>query len=226
MSGRTLSIDVKYPGINGIGVIHYIDQERLPSYLTEQRRDRPDYSIHPAHNVGEYWPITYIEPLSSNAAAVGLDMAHETNRYSAARKARDTGQAQLTWPIVLVQDAEKTPGFLFYAPFYEGGRYDTIKERRKHFVGLVYAPFVIKKLVQGTLQKSKRHVGIQILDGNDTLYDEHVSSEVDYDPDPLFNSPVMKSLSDQSVSGATMMTSIAGLPSMFATMAIARAASN
>ena len=40
------------------------------------------------------------------------------------------------------------------------------------------------------------------------------------------SSPVMKSLSDQSVSGATMMTSIAGLPSMFATMAIARAASN
>ena len=39
-------------------------------------------------------------------------------------------------------------------------------------------------------------------------------------------SPVMKSLIDQSVSGATMMTSIAGLPSMFATMVIARAASN
>ena len=44
--------------------------------------------------------------------------------------------------------------------------------------------------------------------------------------DPGHNSPVMKSLIDQSVSGATMMTSIAGLPSMFATMAIARAASN
>ena len=42
----------------------------------------------------------------------------------------------------------------------------------------------------------------------------------------VLSSPVMKSLSDQSVSGATMMTSIAGLPSMFATMAIARAASN
>ena len=40
------------------------------------------------------------------------------------------------------------------------------------------------------------------------------------------NSPVMKSLIDQSVSGATMITSIAGLPSMFATMATARAASN
>ncbi len=42
------------------------------------------------------------------------------------------------------------------------------------------------------------------------------------------NSPVMKSRFDQSVLGATMMmiTSMAGLPSMFATMAIARAASN
>ncbi len=42
------------------------------------------------------------------------------------------------------------------------------------------------------------------------------------------SSPVMKSRFDQSVSGATMMmiTSMAGLPSMFATMAIARAASN
>ena len=43
-----------------------------------------------------------------------------------------------------------------------------------------------------------------------------------------YSSPVMKSRFDQSVSGATMMmiTSMAGLPSMFATMAIARAASN
>ena len=41
-----------------------------------------------------------------------------------------------------------------------------------------------------------------------------------------FNSPVMKSLIDQSVSGPTMITGIAGLPSMFATMAIAMAASN
>ncbi len=48
------------------------------------------------------------------------------------------------------------------------------------------------------------------------------------DISPPLTSPVMKSRFDQSVSGATMMmiTSMAGLPSMFATMAIARAASN
>ena len=56
--------------------------------------------------------------------------------------------------------------------------------------------------------------------GKETLF------QCDFSDTP--NSPVMKSRFDQSVSGATMMmiTSMGGLPSMFATMAIARAASN
>ena len=73
-------------------------------------------------NIG---PITYIEPVSTNAKAVGLDMAHEANRYAAAKQARDSGVARITGPIVLVQDEQHTPGFLFYAPFYRGGVYDS-----------------------------------------------------------------------------------------------------
>ena len=65
----------------------------------------------------DHWPITLIEPVAINASAVGLDMAHETNRYTAARKARDTGTSQITGPIVLVQDSARTPGFLFFVPF-------------------------------------------------------------------------------------------------------------
>ena len=42
----------------------------------------------------------------------------------------------------------------------------------------------------------------------------------------LLSSPVTKSLFDQSVSGARVMTSIAGLPSQFATMAISRVTSD
>ena len=187
---ESLSIDTKYPGINGIGVIHYVSQERLPSYLADQQRDRPNYNIHPPHGAGEYWPITYIEPHGLNAAAVGLDIAHETNRYTAARKARDSGLAQVTGPIILVQDAEKTPGFLFYAPFYKGINHHTIDERRENFVGMVYAPFVFKKLMEGTLEKEKRRIGIRILDTSDTLYDEHVPAEPDYDPNPLFKRQV------------------------------------
>lgn len=183
---KTLKIEQKYPGINGIGVIYHILPEDIPSYLKEKRAVRPDFKIHPAHEQNELFPITYIEPVVTNAAAVGLDMAHETNRYTAAKKARDTGESQITGPIILVQDAQKTPGFLFYAPFYDGGSYETLEERRKHFIGMVYAPFIFKKLIRGTLAKENRHVSISIRDGKEVLYDEHTTENKDFDSNPLF----------------------------------------
>jgi len=183
---NSLRIDVKYPGINGIGVIHHITKKRLSSYLSEQRLYRPNYKIHPKHNENEFFPITFIEPVNTNAKAVGLDMAHETNRYTASKKARDTGLAQITGPISLVQDEGKTPGFLFFAPFYKGGVYKTQEDRKNNFTGMVYAPFVVKKLMKGVLEKEKRRVSIRIKDGNNILYDELLDSNNDFDSHSLF----------------------------------------
>lgn len=182
----TLHINTKYPGINGIGVIYHVLPDQLNSFITDQRRLRPQFKIHPPHRQQEYLPITFIEPIEENRKAEGLDMAHETNRYTAAKKARDSGQARMTGPIVLVQDAEKTPGFLLYAPFYRGAHHATIEERRANFGGMVYAPFVMKKLLAGTLDKEKRHVDIRVSDGTDVLYNELNRNEPGYDPSPLF----------------------------------------
>lgn len=187
---HTLSIDTKYPGINGIGVIHYIEPDNLAGYLDEQRRARPDFRIFPPHEHSEFWPITYVEPSAPNLKAIGLDMAHETNRFTAAKSARDSGESRITGPIELVQDRERTPGFLFYAPFYRSGAHRTTEERRENFLGLVYAPFVVKKLMAGTLQKENRHVGISIRDQDTSLYSEHTKAEPDYDPDALFSRTV------------------------------------
>ncbi len=183
---ETLRIDAKYPGINGIGVIHQVAPQDLAAYLGEQRRARPDFEIHPTHAEPEYLPIAYIEPVAGNRRAVGLDIAHESNRYTAARKARDMGVAQITGPIVLVQDAEKTPGFLFYVPYYRGGTHASIEQRRENFLGIVYAPFVVRKLMEGALASHKRFVTMRITDGAETLFDEHVAEEADFDPEPLY----------------------------------------
>jgi signal transduction histidine kinase len=181
-----LHLPAKYKGINGIGVIHNVQADKLDSYLQEQRQLRPNYAIHPQHNNDYLLPITYIEPAKDNLAAVGLDVAHEANRLNAALKARDSGQAQITGPIILVQDAEKTPGFLFYAPFYTDLQNDDLSARRNNFAGMVYAPFVVHKLMRGTLEKSRRQVGISISDNGDYLYDENTANETDFDPEPLF----------------------------------------
>lgn len=186
----TLQLEKKYPGINGIGVIYYVPPEKLDAYLEEQRALRPDYKIHPPHTQNEYWPITYIEPVDTNAKAVGLDMAHETNRWTAAKKARDTGTAQITGPITLVQDAKKTPGFLFYAPFYAKSQLDSIAERQQHYIGNVYAPFIMRKLMDGVLEQDKRMVNVRILDGTNILHDEQQPEKKDYDAAPLFSKTI------------------------------------
>lgn len=187
----TLHIDTKYPGINGIGVIYYVLPERLNAYLAKKRSLRPDYNIHPEHDKNEYWPITYIEPVASNAKAIGLDMAFEKNRFEAAKKARDTGKAQITAPIVLVQDAKKTPGFLFYAPFYEGNTIPaTLEERQEKFIGMVYEPFITYRLMEGMLKKEHRLVNIRLRDGDEVIFDEFSQDLEDLDPNPLFEHTV------------------------------------
>jgi len=186
---HTLRLDEKYPGINGIGVIDHIGLDEAPAYLARHRLTRPDFEIHPAHQERELLPIVYIEPVEMNRAAVGLDIAHERTRYAGAQRARDTGLAQVTGPIVLVQDAQRTPGFLFYVPFYRGA-HDTVEARRRNFLGMVYAPFVMRRLMEGTLSRENRHVGVRIQDGTEVLYNEHLESEHDYDADPLYTTTV------------------------------------
>lgn len=178
-----LEIETKYPGINGIGVIYRVERADLDAFIEAQRVTRPDFDIHPGHNNPELYPITYIEPAEANMAAVGLDMAHETNRHEATLKARDTGKPQITGPIVLVQDAQKTPGFLFYMPVYETRKPADLNTRRQEFVGMVYAPFVFKKLIEGILGQENRLVEFAIRDESSLLYTEELSDGLSYEPE-------------------------------------------
>lgn len=184
----SIHIDRKYPGINGIGVIHSVRKSDVDRYLATQQTTRPDFSIFPKHEGEELFPISYIVPVRGNEQAVGLDMAHEKNRLQAVRQSRDSGNATMTAPITLVQDSKKTPGFLLFAPYYDSKALVGPQSRRDHFSGLVYAPFVVHRLMRGTLEKEKRHIGIRLYDGDTIIYDENQASGQDYDATPLFTS--------------------------------------
>ncbi|WP_221798383.1 CHASE domain-containing sensor histidine kinase [Oceanobacter mangrovi] len=181
----TLHIQDRYPGINGIGVIHYVPPAKKDAYLSWLRLEMPDYTIHPEHSNPEFWPIAYIEPQSDNLKAVGLDVAHEANRYNAALKARKTASVQITGPITLVQDTRKTPGFLFYAPWFSQDSRERLYGKG-NFLGLVYSPFIMHKLMGGTLANSNRQVNFSIADGEVELYNELTERSENYDASPLF----------------------------------------
>ncbi|QDT11384.1 CHASE domain-containing protein [Planctomycetes bacterium K23_9] len=184
----SIEIEKRYPGINGIGIIKSFPKDQVAAFVQSRRRQHPDFSIHPRHDGDELWPISSINPLNGNQQALGLDIAHESSRLAAARKARESGAEQITAPIVLVQDSMKTPGFLFYVPFYKPSINPSNPD--KQFAGLVYAPFVFRTLMQGVLQKQRRSVAIRISDSADVLFDEHVDTDQDYDPDPLLKNQV------------------------------------
>ena len=172
---NSLQIEVNYPGINGIGIIYNIQAEQLTQYIQTQKSLRPNYTIHPFHNQIEYWPITYIEPIHLNKKAIGLDITFEQNRYSSIKKARDTGESQLTSPIALVQDQKNRSGFLFYTPFYKGGiKPKGVQERREKIAGVIYAPFIMKNLVERALTEKYNHVSLRISDKEDLLFDSTV----------------------------------------------------
>lgn len=177
-----LSIEGRYPGVNGIGLVELVAREDLPQYLARHRIHRPEFSVYPPHDHPEHLVISYIEPSELNSQAVGLDIAHESNRRAGALRARDTGTATITGPIVLVQDSDQTPGFLFYVPWVDA---------QERFLGLVYAPFVMTRLMHGTLESQRRLVHLRVRDGGEVLYDELVPSHPLHDPDP--------SMSEQTV---------------------------
>ena len=188
---ETLHIEEKYPGVNGIGFIHYVERTDLPAYHEARSSEGRPIQIYPEHDLEYLLPITYIEPEAANAAAIGLDVAHETNRRTGLLASRDSGSARITGPIVLVQDSGNTPGFLFYTPLYAGEMPTTVAERRERFLGVVYAPFVVRKLVEGLLSKDLRDVRFSLSDGEAVIYDEHGPDEPLYDVDPMFTDTVV-----------------------------------
>lgn len=186
---QSLAMEERLPGINGVGLIERVSPGNLDDYLRQHREERPDFEIHPEHDKPMYWPIIYIEPVESNRPAVGLDMAHEPNRYHAAREALRTGRPRITGPIVLVQDDASTPGFLFFYPFYEQAGTPPPGERNAQFLGLVYAPFIVAKLMEGTLEDSDRLIHIRITDNETVLYSElDEGAGANADASPMFES--------------------------------------
>jgi len=184
---KTLRLDTRYPGLNAIAVMHYVEEDGLSAYLNRMSREEPAFSTFPAHGYPSYMPVSYIAPERYSRAALGLDLAFEQERREGAIAARDTGQARISGPIVLVDDTGKKPGFLFYAPFYHGEAPATVEARRESAVGTVFAPFQTSKLMAGLLAQERRGVHFDIIDDGQIIHEEHGTDNAQIDPDPMFS---------------------------------------
>lgn len=174
----SLELQKRYPGINGLGFIRYVTNN-LEGYEQKVRQDNgnlegtyKNYTVYPQSDFNDYFVIEYSEPIAKNFKAIGLDVGHEPIRRKGAERARDTGNPAATGQIVLVQDRDKTPGFLMFLPIYRPGMpINTIAERRAAFFGFIYAPFRVLDLVKEGLPKSvQQNFDLVIYNGKDLMY--------------------------------------------------------
>jgi signal transduction histidine kinase/integral membrane sensor domain MASE1/ActR/RegA family two-component response regulator len=171
-----INIEERYPGINGLGFIRPFKAEQLPAYIEKMHADGiPDFSIKNVPSkqrqafedeMGfEHYIITSIEPIDRNVGALGLDIATEIRRRTAAQTARDSGQPVMTDRITLVQDGKSRPGFLVYLPIYTPQMpIETVAQRRAAFIGWSYAPFISEDFLSGIFGKHSYRIEISAYD--------------------------------------------------------------
>ena len=146
------NLPAEFPGIRGFGFMQRVPRDQLRAFIDAERADNaPEFSVLTAGSAPDLFVIKYIEPLATNRAALGLDAGQEAVRREAIERAVDTGEPALSGRILLVQDQNQTPGFLYFVPVYQkNSRPQTAAERRRDLVGLLYAPIVAAELFRGT----------------------------------------------------------------------------
>jgi two-component system, OmpR family, sensor kinase len=166
----------EYPGIQGIGWSRRIAPGEEAQVVARARADgfeRFELWPEPVDDGGPGEPaerhaILYLEPEDArNVFALGFDMHSEAVRRNAMDRARDAGTATASGIVRLVQEiqGEVQPGFLIYAPVYEGGRVPrTLEERRARLQGFVFGAFRVGDLFGALLPEVEGAPEVEVVD--------------------------------------------------------------
>lgn len=148
---QSRNIDREFPGARGFGFIRRVPEAQADDFVRISRAENwPNFNIKEFQpHEGEHFVIQYIEPVERNAPAVGLDVASETNRRTAALRAMHSAEVAITEPISLIQTGGDTHnGFLILLPVYRNGMpLDTEAERIRACFGWVYVPIQIDEVL-------------------------------------------------------------------------------
>ncbi|MES3039105.1 MAG: CHASE domain-containing protein, partial [Bdellovibrionota bacterium] len=143
---QKLRLRERYPGISAIGFISYV---RSKDAKTFENDNFPIQEFKQgAKKSGDHLVLKYL--YVPNPKTIGLDLTTEPKRLEAALRARDSGQAVLTEPIILKTYGKI--GFLLMKPLYAVKEdIDDIQLRRKHFLGLIHSPILAEDFINSIL---------------------------------------------------------------------------
>jgi PAS domain S-box-containing protein len=186
----TRDVDKEFPGARGFGFIRRVPLAQEADFILKAKQDAwPDFAIRQlTPHTGERYVIQYIEPVERNQAAVGLDIASESNRQQAAQAALLTGEVRLSGPITLVQ-ATGSPlqSFLILMPIYRTAITPaSIDERNAQAFGWSYAALVTNEVL-ADLELSQGLTKLTLTDVSDSeqpvqFYETHLDDQTQLTP--------------------------------------------
>jgi signal transduction histidine kinase/CheY-like chemotaxis protein len=110
-----------------------------PSYVVSEFNGP---RLAPATSRDEYYPVHYVEPVDGNERTLGVDLASSAERWVALARARDSGRAAATAPLVLAEEGGHRYGFLVALPVYNrAASLVTGKDRATAIMGFVVGVF-------------------------------------------------------------------------------------
>lgn len=111
----------RFPMIQALEWAPRVERDQRTGFESAQQKNLPTFEIREKNTAAqmmragirnEYYPVTFIEPLSGNLPALGFDLASNEQRKLAITSAIRLGSAVITEPITLVQEQQKQSGVL------------------------------------------------------------------------------------------------------------------
>ncbi len=185
---KSLRLEERYPAISRLGLIRSVPETELAAFVAEQRLSDPGYEVFPPVHSSLHYPVQYIEPSSEGSGPPGLDGAAESHRKSAIERARDSGQAQISEPIVLGMEDDgivRSAAVAVYVPFYARHEVPAAAERARLFEGAVAAPIELRSMLRSGNGR-KKYVAFKVWDGDSQLLDDPPEDWQWHDDEPLY----------------------------------------
>lgn len=167
---QSRDIDREFPGARGFGFIRRVAADQVDDFVAQARADGfADMEVRQlTAQTGERYVIHYTEPYERNHQAIGLDIASEMNRRSAAVAAMYSGDAQLTAPITLLQaSVYHQQSFLILLPVYRTGLTPATEvERVDTTIGWSYVALLMQEVLKD-LPLEPRFFSLELFDVTD-----------------------------------------------------------
>jgi signal transduction histidine kinase/ActR/RegA family two-component response regulator len=129
-------------------------EQQLRGDIDLEARFAARFAISPAGERAYYHPLTYLEPLAGEGAALGKDISAPPSARQALEQARDSGLLTSSGQKIKIQTADGAPdvGLAMRLPVYRNDLpRDTVEQRRAAYLGSLGAGFSVTEMMRNVL---------------------------------------------------------------------------